>query len=364
MFESLAATEHSKRIHTLNINFRSQNGQLLPRETTEFSLGSCRFFTLSFPQLASLEWESPGVRHNSHAFSKSPFTSTIRYLSFDGSWNGLFTQVNNLTSFTLTDYEDTICVEAFRLFILINQSLESLALEIDAFEGEAKGPPVDLLNLKSFAVRFCPKVLSTIIRVPALQLLSSLRISYEGDDYLETLRLVAAGDGVTLSVVDTLSDIAEAWQDLVGYAQPTIGHVRLCDYLNNHRGCIGCDSSAIIPLLADAHTLEVGCDYLMPWYDGFLDDLKQLGPQLKTIRFEVWEEMEPFRWGHYRGEMSGYGLLDSIEELVKYRFESGRPFSVVERMVVCESERSNRQQDYVWRCFYGDRELGRYVRLV
>ena len=113
--------------------------------------------------------------------------------------------------------------------------------------------------------------------------------------------------------------------------------------------------------MADAHTLEVGCNYLMHWYNDFLDDLKQLGPQLKTIRFEVWEDMEPFGKAGYEDEMYGHDLLDGIEELVRYRFENGCPFSAVERMVVCESERSNRQQDHVWRCFYDDRKLGQYL---
>ena len=122
------------------------------------------------------------------------------------------------------------------------------------------------------------------------------------------------------------------------------------------------DGHVVIPLLADAHTLEIGRDYLLWWYEGFLDDLKQLGPQLKTIRFEIPDGTGPFKDSHglydrWRGE-----VLDKVEDLVKYRFDHGRPFSVVERMVVDETERMRRQQDYVWRCFYGDRGLSQYVR--
>jgi len=98
------------------------------------------------------------------------------------------------------------------------------------------------------------------------------------------------------------------------------------------------------------------------WYRGFLNDLKQLGPQLKTIRFELEGNTEPFKdradvYGGWGGE-----VLDKIEELVKYRFKHGCPFSAVERMVVSETEKEGRLQDYVWRCFYGDRGLGQYVR--
>lgn len=159
-----------------------------------------------------------------------------------------------------------------------------------------------------------------------------------------------------------LAGIAEAWEELVGYARPTIRHVRLYNYPEGGRtgGNDGSGGSTTAPLLADARTLEVGHGYLLPWYQDFLDDLKQLGPQLATIRFEILQEMVPFS----RGEMSGRGLLGAVGELVRYRFGIGRPFSVVERTMVCESERSNRQQGYMWRCFYDDRKLGQYVRPV
>ena len=109
--------------------------------------------------------------------------------------------------------------------------------------------------------------------------------------------------------------------------------------------------------MADVHTLEVGHGYLPYWYWGFLDDLKQLGPQLKTIHFELEEGAEPFQDRADVYNRRGGRLLAQIKELVKYWFEHGRPFSAVERMVVGETERDGRLQDYVWRCFYGDRGL-------
>ena len=289
----------------------------------------------------------------------------MRYLSFEGSWDGSLMQVNNLTSFAFTNYKDNVCVETFRLFMLNNPSSESLTLEVDAFEGNAKGPPVNLLDLKSFSVMLRPTVLSRIIRVPALQRLSSIRISHERADAPE-IRLAAAGDGIALSVVAFLYDVAEVWQDIAGYAQPTIRHVCLCDFPESGQAHIDDgDGSAVVPLAAGAHTLAVGRSYLTLWYRDFLEDLKQLGSQLEVIRFEVWEEMDPFGDENYAGKaLYGHDPLDNIEELVKYRFEIGHPFSVVERIVVGGSERSNRQQDYVWRCFYGDRKLGRYVLSV
>jgi len=358
-FESLATPVHSKRIHTLDINFIPQDDPLLPGGFAELSSGSCRFFDLSFSQLTSLGWEGENLTYTNHLFFNPPFTPTLRSLTFSGSWDGLFTRVKNLTSFILKNCEDNIRAETFRLFLLNNQSLESLSLDIFSFEGNPNGPPVDLPNLRSFTILLSPGDLSMVIRVPALQRLSSLQTSYEEVGYHESVRLLATGDGITLSVISFLCDVPEVWEDLVGYARPTIRHVRLCGYI---QGCQGRkDGRVIFPLLADAHILEIGRDYPTHWYGDFLEDLKQLGPQLKTISFEVWEEIEPFGNAGYEDEMYGHELLDSIEELVRYRFENGRPLSAVERMVVSESERSNRQQGHVWRCFYNDRELGQYL---
>jgi len=152
--------------------------------------------------------------------------------------------------------------------------------------------------------------------------------------------------------------IVKGWQDVTGYAKPTIRHVRLEGSGDLKLGA-GKDYEVVITWLADAHTLEIGRGFAPDFYPDFWDDLKQLGPQLETVRFEIPEETEPFQFDREEYKAWG-GLLDSIEELVTYRFEHGRPFSVVERMVVSESEWVNRQQDFVWRCFYNTR-LDQYV---
>ena len=360
-FELLATPEHSGRIRTLNIDFRGGSYyDPIPRvETSELALGACRFFSLSFPQLTTLGWADPGTDDVGYIFSISPFTPTLRRLSLSGYWDGVLTQLSNLTSFTFEYDDDWISAEAFRLFMSNNRSLESLSLDVFGFEDDSKGPPIDLLNLKSLSVSSCSHILSTIIRVPALQHLSSLRITLDG--FVDGITLDATGDRITLSVETTLRNVAGAWQDLAGYTRPVIRHVRFCDYPEPARSYSGSSRGrVVIPLLADAHTLEVGRDYLPFFYATFLDDLKQLGPQLKIIRFEVWQEMEPCRDGD-EYEAWGGNALDQIEDLVKYRFEQGRPFAVVERMVVSENERSNRLQDHVWRCFYGSRKLSQYV---
>jgi len=358
-FESLAEAEHRKRVHKLNIRFDGIY-YLNQGNEVQLALGSCRFFTLSFPHLTNLNWEEGGdTEHGNYIFSVPPFPPTLRFLSFRGSWDGSVTRVNNLVSFTFEGrYSDKINVETLRLFISNNRSLESLSLKRVDFEGTSRGPPVSFFNLKSFNVEIQTKILPTIIRIPALQRLSSIRISMEDDGGGFTLR--ATGDGITLSTVSALPYIAEVWQDLTGYVHPSIRHIRLYDNWEDAEPHQGGDGITVASLLTDVHTLEIGKNYWASWYNGFMADLKDLGPELKTIRFEISDEHEPFEGRDEYDEWGGE-LLDQIEELVKHRFEQGRPFSVVERLVVGGSERINRQQDYVWRCFYGSRKLDRYV---
>jgi len=361
-FELLAETKHSNRIRALDIDF--DNGWVPAPGRVRFALGSCRFFTSTFPKLVTLAWKNEGAPDADHLFSTPPFVPTVRSLTYAGGWNSLVAQVNNLTSFSFAFDMDSgpsrVNIEAFRLLMRNNRSLESLDLKWIDFEGDSKGPPVQLLNLKSLRVDRPPKKLSTVIRIPAFQRLSSLRISSEDAD-LYTLS--ATGDGITFTTECFLDDFVEAWEDLTGYAKPVIRHIRLYDgpeYVEHGCG----DNSTVVLLMADAHTLEVGFNYVMGWYRSFWEDLKQLGAQLKTIRFEVSGDMEPCPDYDCLHDDWDWDVLDSVEDLAKYRFDQGRPFSTVERLVVSESERDNRLQAYVWRCFYGSRNISQYVRSV
>ena len=142
-------------------------------------LGSCRLFTSAFPQLVTLTWKNEEMKYADHLFSIPPFPPTLRSLTYVGPWHGLIAPVNNLTSFFLENDSGPrgTSAEAVRLFMLNNQSLESLKLKYIDFVGYPKGPPVQLSNLKSLSVGLASKGLSTIIRVPAFNRLSILRIS-------------------------------------------------------------------------------------------------------------------------------------------------------------------------------------------
>ena len=207
VFESLATPVHSRRVHTLNIDLDSSDDPSPRRKGSELVLGSCRFFTLSFPRLTSFGWDGSD-KYTYHIFSNSPFTSTVRSLSFEGSWDGPLTLVNNLASFSFVNCEDVICIETFRLFVSNNRSIESLAFEINPFKGNTTSSSIDLLNLKSFSVTFCPGAYGQS-SVPPPPKASSLQTSFEGVDAPKELKLLSAGDGITLSVVALLCNIAE-----------------------------------------------------------------------------------------------------------------------------------------------------------
>jgi hypothetical protein len=367
-FEPLAETKHSNRIHALDIDFR---GKITPTigggpfvfsvnfdGRAKLALGSCRFFTSSFPKLVALTWKNETLQAANHLFCIPPFLPTLRSLTYVGTWGPLVAQVNNLTFFAFGGRFEKISAETLRLFILNNRFLESLDTGYLDVIGHPKGPPVHLLHLRSLSVGLPILKLSTLVRVPALRQLSSLQISSMNEG---VYTLSATGDGITLIIKCFSHHFTGTWEDLTGYAKPVIRHVRIYDGpggADHHHTTV---TTTAVQLMADAQTLEVGLNYVRGWYPSFLEELRQL-ETVKVIRFEVSGEMEPFVDGGGIHEGWVNSGLDFIENLVKDRFYRGLPFSAVERMVVSESERANREQDYVWRCLYDGRNLGQYVR--
>ena len=61
----------------------------------------------------------------------------------------------------------------------------------------------------------------------------------------------------------------------------------------------------------------------MGWYKNFREDLKQLGTQFKTIRFEVSGDLEPWLEIDDRHDDVNGEMWDNIADLVKYRFDQG-----------------------------------------
>jgi hypothetical protein len=263
--------------------------------------------------------------------------------------------LSNLVSFTFVGLGEGINAGRFRTFLLNNQSLERLSLDRIKFEGSSSQHPVTLSNLKSFSFYhprdYSLNTLSTLIRVPVFRRLSSILFSVRKDlTEPSWFTLQATGDDVVFTIDCEPNCIVGAWQDLTGYAKPTIQRVR---FENPNRINYSGDESgvgAVIALFMDAHTVEIGygcaCFYhgFTCLYPSFLRDLKELGPQVRTVRFEIPEREETCRRSPAFLEdcdPRGERLFDAIQDLVTYRAKWGRPFSSVERMVNSESEKIN-----------------------
>jgi len=353
VFEPLAHLKNSKRIQVLNTNSSVAMGSKL------FEFGRCRFFSSPLPQLTRLTWKDDGTM-DSHSLFHDPFyLPNLSSMIFEGRWHRSLSRVHNLSSFTIRNLTWRVDAEAFRLFISNNRSLESLEIAIE-LQGGTEGPAIDLLNLKSLTVNCRPMALLNIIRVPAFERLSSLRVSLEdelGD--LHTLR--ATGDGISLSAKSWAYYVAEDWQYLTEYARPTIHHVRFYDKQPTDFPPYGFSPMVITTLMADAQTVEMGMSYSGCKSNTLWAELKQLGPQLKVIRFEISEELDPLGGSNDLSPFLDDKVLERIADLVEYRLKEGRPFSTVERMVGSEDEWVDLQQDRVWRSFYEDRRIGEYL---
>ena len=359
VFESLVDPRHSGRIHTLNVVL--DDGMFVSDEgLVSLELNNCRFFQLRHLQLTNLEWEDLGQQWDSFLPYSGFFPPTLRSLSFRGFYgHDKLTNVKNLTSLTFDNDAEKMNAEGFRTFMLNNQSLETLSLGCIKLEGGPDGPPVTLSKLKSFSIYYSEVysegTISAIFRVPALQRLSSLSafMTTEEDNRV-WLTLCATGEDIMFTLKCDPECIQEAWQDLVEYAEPIIQRVRLEHWE-------GDDFNSVWSIIwfAGAHTLEICRSLPCPSHGFWWRHMRQLGPQLKNIRFEMPlpEETGLFQDNDPRVEM----LFQAIEDLVVDSFKQGRPFSSVERMAVGESEQVKRQQGLIWRRFYDGRHLDQYI---
>ena len=362
IFEALARAKHTNRITALDVDFENFHGLVPTSDNTPIALGGC-FFASSFPQLTDLAWNNSheGFRYDQLSQHQS-FPPTLRSLDLVGAWRDPFPQIRGLTSLALSHGYST---ETLRVFLLENQSLESLSLNLDYHTGTLSGPPVELsklrlLNLKSvgYQIRF-----PNFLHVPAIRSLTSLQVFTTHDKFWPKQYVFRAtgSSGFTFSMEcdEGMTKAEEVWRTFTGRARPTINHIYVGDGTTWRRR-----SAGYLVILLDARTLEVELIYTHPGgecgSETFWDRVKRAGAQLKTIRFEVSEDMDPFRSRIDDLDVENR-VFDKIENLVKYRFERGRPFAAVERLVVSGNERVNRLQAHVWRCFYNGRDIGRYV---
>lgn len=328
--------------------------------TPKLELTKCQFFLSTFQRLTTLVWDDEATKYARLFFSAPDALPELKSVTFEGRWHESLSlsRVANLTSFTIKRYLYTLNAEEFRLFLSNNTSLVSLEASID-IRGHTEGDPVVLPNLKSLSVDCDPEALSTILQVPAFQRLSTIWVSTkDGRDDLYTIH--ATGEEVSLSAEAKALKVQDGWRSLTGHAKPTIHRVRVHD---THPEIFPSRDSwkEFTPLMADARTVDLGLTYLAVWEDGLWDELKQLR-ELRVIRFEILEEMNPFGEPCDPDEDLGdLNLLwDKIADLAEQRFRNGQPLQAVERIVVSEDEEIDRLQDVLWERFLEGRGVRNY----
>lgn len=294
VFESLVEPKHSTRIRSLSIVF-DDGATNFDEEVEILELDGCRFFELSDLKLTSLNLDDSTLPDPEDRFSlpSSLFPPTLRFLTFRrSSDHGQFMKLNNLTTFALDSNRTDVDAEGFRKFILHNQSLETLSLNLIGFEGGMNEEPATLPNLKSFSVNYesSEEPYSTIFRVPALQHLSFLSISVtkiEKDTYRSILH--ATGDDIAFILKCDFLCIVEVWQELTGYAKLDIQHVRLenPEDLDNPYGKV---SRGVIILKIGRLVHPSPCFECV--HPDFWGDPEEIGSQSGTIRFEIPTEVE------------------------------------------------------------------------
>ena len=362
-FGPLSRPANSKRIKVLNAD------TTIP-PSLRHRHGSFRFLNSSLPQLTTFKWIDE--RGGDKRLSLDPRSLlNLRSVSFEGHWNRSFTRLKNLTSLSLKDLDSSRDAEEFRLFILQNRTLTSLQLSI-RIKGSTKGPPVDLLNLKFLRITRCTKAVAAIFRVPALKHLSSLRISGEAID--------ATGGGISFYMESPSNCLLEDWRNLTQDSPPTLRHVR-ADGEPVECMSLDPDSQAMVStFMRDADTLEIGLYYSGWWNGGLWDELKLLGPQLRTLRLEAIKHVAPLDdtipSDPYVPKKKGEGfernrvrpcairdnyVFDMVAELAERRLREGYPLSSVERMIVNDDEEENRLLDHVWGWLYHDRGIEKYL---
>ena len=355
VFESLAELRHSTRVLSLNITFYPP--PIPAMNATKVALGSCRFFTSTFPQLVNLTWDNGwGLKFPDYLFSTPPFPQTLRRLTFKGPWSDYLATITSLTFFKYEGNANPVDPVAFQRFLVNNPNLESLWLKQLAFQHNPGVQPVELPSLKRLSVNPPPVSLSAVIQAPAVRNLSSLRIWLSADrpDILS-----AAGDGFILSAGNFLRGLDQVWHELTWYARPVIGWIR-----------VGGSSPDIFDrtpsedafrwLIQDASTVEVRLVHGRAWNWNLWGALMSTGTQLKVVRVEVPEPIEQTR---RHGDLAWDGdVFGRIDQLVRYRFESGSPLTAVERLVVNDDDRINGEQDTTWNQFYRTRDIASYLR--
>ena len=370
--DPLLEDDHIERIRTLDVHLTMLDNVARdgPDRAFKDALSNFELFASPLPTLESLSFH---VDHqledvdthlvlptNLFCWVFSPPTQ-LRHLTLYGCYGGPIRVVCNLTSFELNgdvNAMDPIQLgqRAFLPFLSGNPSLVSLSLSHCRFPDRAqlsRVTPVKLPELKSLRLMdiYGLPGFPGLVDVPAFKTLSSLRISIQdpaGSYGTDVLVHAENGGGFQLSYDSpNIYEVASDWFDVINGADPSLTFIRLEGRRFESRGSE--EKASPLPLFVNAKVLEIGASFADLWYHDFWKDVRNVGPQLTTLRLEVIEGMKP-------------AVSKSVEKLVRERFDNGIPLVKLERMrFEGMSEDDEEKAERLWGGFRAGVNIDQYL---
>ena len=359
---------HLKRIRTLDVHLSLlKNGEDRSDQDFQNALNNFGLFVLPLPVLESLNFRADHLFNvDTHLeFPKALFfwgsspPTALRHLTLHGCYGGPILDVRNLTSFELAgDPEafDPIGLDqvTFLPFLSNNPSLVSLSLSHCGFPDRSQlsqVTPIELPELKTLQLIgiYGLSSFSGLVRVPALQGLSSLRISARENHCCPDFLVHAeSGDGFQLSYDANCREVAPGWLDITNGADPSPAFVRFGRWDFCGELVRGAGVSPLV-LFSGARVLEISASFASHWYHDFWEDLEKVGPQLATLRLEVIEGIKP-------------AVAGSVETLARVRFNKGMPLTTMERMTFEDmSEEDEEKAKRLWEEFRAGLNIDQYL---
>ena len=381
---------HTERVRNLDIHLTIVDDVVESEDHILFrsALDNLKFCALSLPSLQTLslsmhfdfDWYDPpfvDFPGDMFGWDTSP-PANLRHLILHSCFGGPILSLQNVTSFELTGANENCFMYldpcTFLQFISGNPSLVSLTLAYCSLPPRSELPritPVELSRLKTLRLLdVCqrpsfpsqPTILPCLIEIPALKSLSSLHFStQQKGSYVGDFRIHAQGAGgfqLSMDIVEldygesAEEDLALAWLGITRNANPRLSFVRLEREGANPDNEHNVDAS-YLPLFVNAKVLEISASFADHWYLNLWDDLKEIGPQLTTLRLEVTQWMDTEVTEMFAG---------SVKEVVKVRLEKGMPLERLERMrFEGMSKEDERKSERLWEEFRASLDIDQYL---
>ena len=340
-----------------------------PERSFRNALDYFGFFALPLPSLESLSFS---VYHEMEFFGKTHLVcprdlfdlqysppAQLRHLALHGCLGGPILSLEDLTSLELSGVEDFDRIQlnqrTFLPLISSSPSLESLTLSHCCFPDHSRPSqvtPVKLSKLKTLRLMDVWEFpgLHDLMEVPALKKLSTLHILAQKQHRATSVGVHANSDDGFHLFFDThgASALSQDWLDITDKGGPATTFVRFGEQGPSYREKYSTEVTPL-PLFTNAKVIEIGASFAGPWYPTFWSDLRNVGPQLTTLRLEI-------------AEGRGSEVAKLVKRLVKARWEKGMPLTKLERMEYEEETGEDKAKaKELWEGFRAGLDIDQYL---